>query len=352
MRRAVIDRRTTETQIALTLALDGKGRYRRAHRHPLPRSHAGAVRAARRVRSDGRRATAISTSISTTPSRISASRSARRSRRRSATAAASTAPATSSCRWTRRWPSPPSISAAGRTRSSTCRSTVARVGDLQTELVHDFFEGLRDRRAGERARQGAVRPLEPSQDRSGVQGVRARAAGRVRERQAARADAAEHQRACCDRADRLQGRQPDVGARRRWPRSAPTCSCRRRPDELAERSRRSSCPASAISARRARSTALDRGDPRARRRRPAAARHLPRHAVAVRRQRRSAGLPGPRPASGRCYRLPQRRPPSATPVKVPHVGWNSLTIQRDGVDPRRRARPARRSTSRTAMPRR
>ena len=28
MRRAVIDRRTTETQIALTIALDGQGRYR------------------------------------------------------------------------------------------------------------------------------------------------------------------------------------------------------------------------------------------------------------------------------------------------------------------------------------
>ena len=27
MRRAVIDRRTTETQIALAIALDGKGRY-------------------------------------------------------------------------------------------------------------------------------------------------------------------------------------------------------------------------------------------------------------------------------------------------------------------------------------
>ena len=43
---------------------------------------------------------------------------------------------------------------------------------------------LRDRRARERPRQGAVRPIEPPPDRSGVQGVRARAARRVREGQA------------------------------------------------------------------------------------------------------------------------------------------------------------------------
>ena len=67
----------------------------RAHGHPVPRSHAGAVRAARRVRPHASPRPATSTSISTTRSRTSASRSARPSRRRSATAAASTAPATS-----------------------------------------------------------------------------------------------------------------------------------------------------------------------------------------------------------------------------------------------------------------
>jgi imidazoleglycerol-phosphate dehydratase len=54
VRRAVIDRRTTETAIALKIELDGKGSPR-ADRHPLPRSHAGAVRASRRLRPDGRR---------------------------------------------------------------------------------------------------------------------------------------------------------------------------------------------------------------------------------------------------------------------------------------------------------
>ncbi len=51
----VIDRRTTETQIALALALEGKGTVPGAHRHPVPRSHARAVRAPRRVRPDGDR---------------------------------------------------------------------------------------------------------------------------------------------------------------------------------------------------------------------------------------------------------------------------------------------------------
>ena len=39
------------------------------------------------------------------------------------------------------------------------------VGDLQTELVHDFFDGFADGRARQRAREGAVRPLEPSPHR-------------------------------------------------------------------------------------------------------------------------------------------------------------------------------------------
>ena len=49
--------------------------------------------------------------------------------------------------------------------------------------------------------------------------------------------------------------------------------------------------------------------------------------------------------AGRCYRLPGSE---WDVVKIPHVGWNALALQRDGVDRRRRRRPARRSTSRTA----
>ena len=40
------------------------------------------------------------------------------------------------------------------------------------------------------------------------------------------------------------------------------------------------------------------------------------------------------------------------PLKIPHVGWNSLAIVRDDVDRRRRRAAARRSTSRTATSRR
>ena len=71
--------------------------------------------------------------------------------------------------------------------------TVRIVGDLQTELVARFLRRLRDGGARQRAPQGDVRPLEPSQDRSVLQGVRARAARGVLERQAPREDAAEHQ---------------------------------------------------------------------------------------------------------------------------------------------------------------
>ncbi len=53
---------------------------------------------------------------------------------------------------------------------------VRLVGDLQTELVEDFFGGFVESRRRESARQGAVRPIEPSQDRSHLQVLRARAA--------------------------------------------------------------------------------------------------------------------------------------------------------------------------------
>ena len=126
---------------------------RRADRHPLLRSHAGAVRAARRLRSDARRQRAISTSISTTPSKTSASSSARRvealgdrkghqPRRLLRDADGRDA------RRSRR-----SIWAAGRTPWSIRRCECALVGDLQTELVHDFFDGFAHRRPRQRARR-------------------------------------------------------------------------------------------------------------------------------------------------------------------------------------------------------
>ena len=69
------------------------------------------------------------------------------------------------------------------------------------------------------------------------------------------------------------------------------------PEELADAARRRSCPGVGhFGATRALERRVDRGDPRARRRRAAAARHLPRHAVALRRQRRGARRAGARAA--------------------------------------------------------
>ena len=255
MRRAVIDRRTTETPIALTLGLDGTGRYRVRtgirfldHMLELVARH-GAFDLTHR------RDAATSTSISTTPSRISASRSARRCRPRSATGAASTAPATSSCRWTRRWRSRPSTSAAGRTPSSTCRCKVRARRRSADRAGPRLLRGLRDRRARQRAREGAVRPIEPPPDRGGLQGVRAaRCASRARRTRGWRA-CCPAPKGCCDRAHRLRRRQPDVGAQgaRRDRRRRLRAGARRR--DLGDGRAASSCPASATSAPRARSTA-------------------------------------------------------------------------------------------------
>ena len=73
------------------------------------------------------------------------------------------------------------------------RLKVRTVGDLQAELVHRLLRGLRAGRARQRARQGPLRTIEPSSRRGGVQGVRPRAARRVRARSPAGADAAEHE---------------------------------------------------------------------------------------------------------------------------------------------------------------
>src|SRR5262249_44985111 len=52
---------------------------------------------------------------------------------------------------------------------------------------------LRRRGARERPREGALRPIEPSQNRGGLQGVRTGSGRRLRQRSAARAAAALHQ---------------------------------------------------------------------------------------------------------------------------------------------------------------
>ena len=195
---------------------------------------------------------------------------------------------------------------------------------------------LRDRRARQRAREGAVRALEPSPRRSGVQGVRARAARRLREGQAARADAAEHEGtaviALIDySAGNLTSVRKALAARRRRA-VRPGVAGRSR-----SRGRRSSCPASATSARRA---ALDRGwvdgDPGARRRRDArcsasasACSGCSRAATKRPTVRASACSRHVLSAGHGCDRRGSRTPtPEVAGVKVPHVGWNSLDDRR------------------------
>ena len=58
------------------------------------------------------------------------------------------------------------------------RFSAKRVGDFQTELVEDFFQGFRAGGAGERALARVVWPLFSSSGRGGVQGICAGAAFR------------------------------------------------------------------------------------------------------------------------------------------------------------------------------
>ena len=125
---------------------------------------------------------------------------------------------------------------------------VRLVGDLQTELVEDFFGGFVNSRRREPARQGALRPLEPSQDRSHLQMLRARHALRLFERRAAERPAAIHQGAVmiaifdygAGNLRSVQNTLAEIGAELRAGARQPM-ACGAPP--------KSFCPASAISAR-------------------------------------------------------------------------------------------------------
>ena len=198
-----------------------------------------------------------------------------------------------------------------------------------------LLRGVRDRCAGQRARQGALRPLEPSQDRSGVQGVRARDCASRSPRIGGSRRCCRAPRGCCDRAHRLQGRQPDVGEegagddRRRGVRAA----TRRR---ISRRLPASSCPASAISARPARSISgwIDAILARVGEGRPLFGICLGMQWL-FEGSEEAPELPGLGLLSGRCYRLggygaPLHQARAQPAIKVPHVGWNSLAVQREG----------------------
>ena len=326
VRRAVIDRRTKETQIALRLGLDGKGRYQvhtgiRFLDHMLE-----LVRAPRRRSTSRSTPPAISTSTSTTRSRTSASRSAKRCRRRSARAGhqprrlfrhADGRDAGGRRHRSRR-------PAARRRRSEGARAARRRSADRARARL---LRRLRARRARERARQGAVRPIEPpSRSRRCSRRSPARCASRARRTSAWRG-CCRARRACCDRAHRLQGRQPDVGqegARRHRRRRVHAPNRRAR----SKRARRSSCRASDTSAPRARSIASGWT-----RFAPASAKGRPLLGICLGMQWLFEGsdeapdLPGLGLLAGPLP--PARAHAGRRPVKIPHVGWNSLRFERD-----------------------
>ena len=211
---------------------------------------------------------------------------------------------------------------------------VVRVGDLQVELVHDFFEGFA---IGARANvhlKVHVRPLEPPQDRSGVQGIRASAARGLRERQAPGEDAAQHQGAAvialidykAGNLTSVKKALATLGADVIVPATAASsATCKA-----------SSCPASDISAPRAHSTS--RGS-------------TPSSNASAKDGRCSASVS----ACSGCSKAATKRPTALASdcwpvaaiawarvarievrlqpdqIKVPHVGWNSIQIQRDNA---------------------
>ena len=162
--------------------------------------------------------------------------------------------------------------------------TVRLVGDLQTELVHRLLRRLRHGRARQRARQGDVRALESSQDRGLLQGVRPRAARRVREGSRAWRRCCRARKGCCDRADRLRRRQSHVGAQGAVGPAAPSSGRHRTPIEIARATAIIVPGVGHFAATRTMDGPWRDAIRAAVDARQAAARHLSRHAVAVQRQ--------------------------------------------------------------------
>ena len=303
------------------------GTLRRLDGHPVSRSHARAGRPARRRSIWTSRRAAISTSISITRSRTSASRSARRSPRRLA-----------SQRGINRagyfvMPMDETLGVAAIDLGGRAHAVV----DLRLKVTarrrpaggtgDRLLRGFRAGRARQRAPEGALRPLEPPPGRGAVQGVRPRAA-----RSPARATGGslamlpstkglfrreEH------RPHRLRRRQSDVGAERLRGSRRGSLFTPSRPAELARRHgdrrpwRRSF--------RRDRGVRTDAWRQRFVRR---VADGTPLLGICLGLQWLFEGsdeapdVPGLGAAAGTLHAA------AATRSKVPHVGWNALTITR------------------------
>src|SRR5439155_24776724 len=187
-----------------------------------------------------------------------------------------------------------------------------------------FLRGVRDWRTGECPRQGSLRPLEPSQDRGGLQGVRARASSGMRERQAARATAAQHQGSLVIALiDYKAGNLTSV--KKALTTIGADVFVPERPDALVEARAIIVPGVGHFGATRALDAAwiegiLERiGEGR------------PLLGICLGMQWLFEGsdeapdLPGLWLLSGQCYKLP------STHVKIPHVGWNSLDVRRESA---------------------
>ena len=189
---------TTETQIQLKLGLEGRGRYDVQHRHPLPRSHAGAVRAARRVRSDVAATGDLDVDQHHTVEDVGialgeAVSQALGDRRGINRAGYFVMPMDETL-------AVAAIDLGGRPHAVVdLKLNVRHVGDLQTELVHDFFEGFA---IGARANVH-VKVLYGRSSHHHVEAVfkafaRALRVACAKDKQLAK-NAAEHERDCCER---------------------------------------------------------------------------------------------------------------------------------------------------------
>ena len=104
------------------------------------------------------------------------------------------------------------------------RVKVVRVGDLQDRTGGRFLRRLREPRRRQPAREGALRPLEPSQDRGHFQMLRARHEIRLLEGRAAEGSVAVHQGAAmiaifdygAGNLRSVQNTLDEIGASTRW----------------------------------------------------------------------------------------------------------------------------------------
>ena len=140
-RAASFDRRTTETQIRGRLVARRAGPLRRQHRHPVPRSHAGAVHAARRLRPDAARDGDLDVDQHHTVEDVGialgeATLKALGDRKGINRAGYFVMPMDETL-------AVAAIDLSGRPHAVIdLKLRVRRVGDLQSELIHDFFEGF------------------------------------------------------------------------------------------------------------------------------------------------------------------------------------------------------------------